>query len=139
MAIIGDKKPSTSRQVGPSNTHDSRRWSSSRRDGAARQNMGANDTIHPEKRSAEKRRRRSTGTYSSPEQQTNRSAETSSVAWISHPHLCITTVSRQLKDIVDLEHLNSMKKAIEQNERGETEHVWKLLASSSCLLHPVMY
>lgn len=121
MAIIGDKKPSASRQAGPSDTHVSRGWGSSRRDGAARQSMGANDTIHPEKRSAEKRRRRSMGTYSSPEQQTNRSASTSSVAWISHPHLCITTASRQLKDIVDLEHLNSMKKAIEQNARGETE------------------
>jgi len=121
MSIIGDKKPSASRQAGPSNTHVSRRWGSSRRDGVARQSMGANDTIHPEKRSAEKRRRRSMSTYSSPEQQTNRSASTSSVAWISHPHLCITTASRQLKDIVDLEHLNSMKKVVQQNERGETE------------------
>jgi len=119
MSIIVDKKPSASRQTGPSNTHQSPRWSSRRRDGASRQSMGANDAIHPEKRSAEKRRRRSMGAYSSPEQQTNRSTV---IAWISHPHLCITTASRHLKDIVELEHLNnSMKKGVEQNERGETE------------------
>jgi len=118
MPVIGDKKPSAFRQSGPSNTQESRRRGSSRRDGAARQSMGANDAIHNDKRSAEKRRRRSMGTYSSLEQQTNGWA---AIAWISHPHLCVTTASRQLKDIVDLEHLNSMKKAVQENERGETE------------------
>ncbi|XBJ21316.1 hypothetical protein VPH35_011991 [Triticum aestivum] len=100
--IIGNKKPSTSSgKTGPLNTQESRRRSS-------RQSAGASDMIRSEKRSAEKRRRRSIGTYSS-EQQVNPCGATSSVAWISHPHVCITTASRQLKDIVDVEHLNSME------------------------------
>ncbi|XP_048549447.1 uncharacterized protein LOC125529077 isoform X2 [Triticum urartu] len=97
--IIGNKKPSTSfGKTGPLNTQESRRRSS-------RQSAGASDMIRPEKRSAEKRRRRSIGTYSS-EQQVNPCGATSIVTWINHPHVCITTASRQLKGIVDVEHLN---------------------------------
>ncbi|XP_037473837.1 uncharacterized protein LOC119349846 isoform X2 [Triticum dicoccoides] len=100
--IIGNKKPSTSfGKSGPSNTQETRRRSS-------RQSAGASDMIRSEKRSAEKRRRRSIGTYSS-EQQVNPCGATSSVAWINHPHVCITTASRQLKGIVGVEHLNSME------------------------------
>ncbi|KAM3300796.1 hypothetical protein ACQJBY_041695 [Aegilops geniculata] len=100
--LIGNKKPSTSfGKTGPLNTQESRR-------GSSRQSAGASGMIRSENRSAEKHRRRSIGTYSS-EQQANPSGATSIIAWINHPHVCITTASRQLKDIVDVEHLNSME------------------------------
>lgn len=49
------------------------------------------------------------------------SGATSRIAWASHPHICITTASRQLKDLVGLEHLNSMKNAEQSAREDDTE------------------
>ncbi|XP_048549444.1 uncharacterized protein LOC125529076 isoform X2 [Triticum urartu] len=100
---IINKKPSASRQGDLLNAQESRRRGSSRRDRAAKTSMGEN---------AEKQNhhRRSIAPM--------RSGVTSSIAWTGHPHICITTGSRQLKDLVGLEHLNSMKN-IEQSAREE--------------------
>ncbi|KAF6992522.1 hypothetical protein CFC21_009507 [Triticum aestivum] len=101
--IISNKKPSVSRQARLLNAKESRRRSSSRRGGAAKTSMGE---------SAEKQNhhRRSIGPM--------RSDATSSIACTGHPRICITTASRQLKDIFGLEHLNSMKN-VEQSAREE--------------------
>ncbi|KAE8789302.1 hypothetical protein D1007_36553 [Hordeum vulgare] len=104
--IIGNKKASASRQAGGLlNAQESRRRSSSRRDRAAKTSMG-------ESAEKQKHHRRSVA-------QTH-SGTTSSIAWTGHPHICITTASRQLKDLVGLEHLNSMKNVeAERSVRGE--------------------
>ncbi|XP_044985294.1 uncharacterized protein LOC123452655 [Hordeum vulgare subsp. vulgare] len=105
--IIGNKKASASRQAGGLlNAQESRRRSSSRRDRAAKTSMG-------ESAEKQKHHRRSVAP--------THSGTTSSIAWSTgHPHICITTASRQLKDLVGLEHLNSMKNAeAERSVRGE--------------------
>uniref|UniRef100_A0ACD5TCX3 Uncharacterized protein n=1 Tax=Avena sativa TaxID=4498 RepID=A0ACD5TCX3_AVESA len=121
QVMFADKRPATTRLAAVSNTSESRRRSSSRRDRTTKTSMGDSDSIRSEKCSAEKHRRRSIGAYSSEQQQqTNRSsAATSSITWI-HPHVCITTASRELRNLVDLEHLNSVRN-IELNAREETE------------------
>ncbi|XP_051210671.1 uncharacterized protein [Lolium perenne] len=115
QVMFGKKKPATSRQTGVSSTSESRRRSSSRRERTAKTSMGDNDLI----RSAEKHRSRSIGAYLPEQQQTDRLAAASSITWI-HPHVCITTASRQLRNLVDLEHLNSVRN-IEPNAREETK------------------
>lgn len=115
QVLFGNKKPNTSRQTRVSSTSESRRRSSSRRDREGKTSAGENDSIRTEKRSAEKHRRGSVGVYSPGQQTSNRSAAASSITWI-HPHACITTASRQLKELVDLEHMISVKN-VEQNAR----------------------
>lgn len=104
--IISNKKPSASRQAGLLNAQESRRRSSSRRDRAAKTSMG-------ESAEKQKHHRRSIAPM--------RSGATSSITWTGHPHICITTASRQLKDLVGLEHLNSMKNAEQSAREEDTE------------------
>ncbi|CAM0953353.1 unnamed protein product [Alopecurus aequalis] len=116
QVMFGNKKTDISRQTRVSNSSESRRRSSSRQDRRAKTSAGENDSTRSEQRSQEKHRHRSVGAYSPEQQQkTNRVAAASSITWI-HPHLCITTASRQLKYLVNLEHLNSVK-SVEENER----------------------
>ncbi|KAM0887166.1 hypothetical protein ACQ4PT_029217 [Festuca glaucescens] len=115
QVLFGKKKPATSRQTGVSNTPESRRRSSSRRERTAKTSMEDNGSI----RSTEKHRSRSIGAYSPEQQQADRLAVASSITWI-HPHVCMTTASRQLRNLVDLEHLNSVRN-IEPNAREETK------------------
>lgn len=116
QVMFGNKKSNASRQINLSNTYESRRRSSSRRDEPAKKSMGEADLIRSKKRSEDKHRR-SIGPYS-PEQ-TNSLVATSSITWI-HPHVCITTASRQLKDLVELERLDPMK-YVEQNVQEDTD------------------
>ncbi|XP_040248686.1 uncharacterized protein [Aegilops tauschii subsp. strangulata] len=104
--IISNKKPSASRQAGLLNAQESRRRSSSRRDRAAKTSMG-------ESAEKQKHHRRSIVPI--------HSGGTSSITWAGHPHICITTASRQLKDLVGLEHLNSMKNAHQSTREEDTE------------------
>jgi hypothetical protein len=123
--MFGDKKANLSRQTRVSNTSENRRRSSSRRDGAAKTSIaGENGSILSDKRSAEKHSGRSVGAYSPEQQTSNRSAAASSITWI-HPHLCITTASKQLKDLVNLEHMDSVKN-VEQNATEDVDKVRKL-------------
>ncbi|KAF6998063.1 hypothetical protein CFC21_014222 [Triticum aestivum] len=104
--IISNKKPSASRQADLLNAQESRRRSSSRRDKAAKTSMG-------EGAEKQNHHRRSIAPM--------HSGATSRIAWASHPHICITTASRQLKDLVGLEHLNSMKNAEQSAREDDTE------------------
>ncbi|KAM3413359.1 hypothetical protein ACQJBY_004501 [Aegilops geniculata] len=104
--IISNKKPSASRQAGLLNAQESRRRSSSRRDRAAKTSMG-------EGAEKQNHHRRSIAPM--------HPGATSSIAWTGHPHICITTASRQLKDLVGLEHLNSMKNAQQSAREEDTE------------------
>uniref|UniRef100_A0ACD5T6I5 Uncharacterized protein n=1 Tax=Avena sativa TaxID=4498 RepID=A0ACD5T6I5_AVESA len=97
QVMFGNKKPATSRQAGVSNPSESRRRTSSRRDRTSKTSMGDSDSIRSEKHSAEKHRHRSIGAYLSEQQKTIPSAAASSITWI-HPHVCITTASRQLRN-----------------------------------------
>ncbi|KAM0908738.1 hypothetical protein ACQ4PT_015227 [Festuca glaucescens] len=115
QVMFGKKKPATSRQTGVSNTPESRRRSSSKRERTSKTSMGDNGLI----RSAEKHRSRSIGAYSPDQQQTDRLTAASSITWI-HPHVCMTTASKQLRKLVDLEHLNSVRN-IEPNAREESK------------------
>ncbi|XP_037474485.1 uncharacterized protein LOC119351019 [Triticum dicoccoides] len=102
--IISNKKPSVSRQAGLLNAKESRRRSSSRRDRATKTSM-----VESAERQNHHRRRSIAPMHP---------GATSSIAWAGHPHICITTASKQLKDIFGLEHLNSMKN-VEQSAREE--------------------
>ena len=127
QVVLGNKKPNTFKQSRVSSTSESRRRSSSRRDGAGKQStVGENDSIRSEKLSAEKRHRRSIRPSSPEQQQMNRVAAASSITWI-HPHLCITTASRQLKDLVELEHRHAhATENVEWNAREDIDKVREL-------------
>lgn len=112
--MLGDKKSNASGQTGLSN---SRRRSSSSRDVATKQNMREHELSRSKKRPQAKHRR-PMGPYSLEQMHSmglsryylhqyplNYLVATSGI-WI-HPHVCITTASRQLKDLLELEHLNS--------------------------------
>ncbi|VAH11710.1 unnamed protein product [Triticum turgidum subsp. durum] len=104
---IINKKPSASRQGDLLNAQESRRRSSSRRDRAAKTSSIG------ESADKQKHHRRAIAPM--------HPGATSSIAWTGHPHICITTASRQLKDLVGLEHLNSMKNAQQSAREEDTE------------------
>ncbi|KAJ1264382.1 hypothetical protein BS78_09G258900 [Paspalum vaginatum] len=124
-AVLFQHKPG---QAGtPNAAAESRRGRrSSGRGGASKQKQGENELRQTKGRSQAKHRRsKSIGSssYYSPEQMRLRDYPlnflvATSSTWI-HPHVCVTSASRQLKDLLELEHLNSVARVREGTQQQE--------------------
>lgn len=102
-------KSSAPEQTGmPNTTEASRSHRSGSQDRASKQNLRENELIRTKRRLQAKHRYslelKHSGDYI--DRPLNSLVATSST-WI-HPHICVTSASRQLKDLLDLEHLNSL-------------------------------
>lgn len=112
--LFQHKKSSTPGQIGMPNATESRRSGrSSSSDRASKQKLRENE-LNRTKRRSQAKHRRSTGPSYSLERmysrdnvprQLNYLVVTSST-WL-HPHVCVTTASKQLKDLLELEHRRS--------------------------------
>ncbi|CAN6345621.1 unnamed protein product [Urochloa humidicola] len=105
--LFQHKKSSATGQIGMPNERKSGRFSSDR---ASKQNLRENE-LNRTKRRSQAKHRRSTGPSYSLERMHSRDyvgpslnyLVATSSTWI-HPHVCVTIASKQLKDLLELEH-----------------------------------
>ncbi|XP_062180652.1 uncharacterized protein LOC133885038 isoform X2 [Phragmites australis] len=129
--LLHHKKQNAPGQTGVANAYESRSRRSSSRGGASKQNMRENDLSRSKRRSSQAKHRRSIGPYSLAQLHSMGPSRTrsylecplnylvaSSSTWI-HPHVCVTTASRQLKDLLELEHLKSLEHVDKSPSVGE--------------------
>jgi hypothetical protein len=96
------------------------------RDGASKQNLRENELIRTKRRPQAKHQRSIGPSYSAEQMHSRDYVErplnylvATSSTWI-HPHICVTSASKQLKDLLELELLNSFAHI---QHTGKSQHV----------------
>ncbi|RCV16234.1 hypothetical protein SETIT_3G121800v2 [Setaria italica] len=121
--LFQHKKSSAPEQIGIPSATESRSGRSSSSDRASKQKLRENE-LNRTKRGSQAKHRRSIGPSYSLERMHSRDYVErplnylvgTSNTWI-HPHVCVTTASKQLKDLLELEHWKS---------RGRMKHTDKI-------------
>ncbi|XP_066368183.1 uncharacterized protein [Miscanthus floridulus] len=114
-------------QTGMPKTTESRTGRrSGSRDGASKQNLRENELIRTKRRPQAKHQRSIGPSYSAEQMHSRDYVErplnylvATSSTWI-HPHICVTSASKQLKDLLELELLNSLAHI---QHTGKSQHV----------------
>ncbi|KAG0519522.1 hypothetical protein BDA96_09G271500 [Sorghum bicolor] len=114
-------------QTGMPKTTESRRSRrSSSRDGASKQNLRENELTRTKRRPRAKHQLSIGPSYSAEQMHSRGYVErplnylvATSSTWI-HPHICVTSASKQLKDLLELENLNSLAHI---QHTGKNQHV----------------
>nr|XP_034584939.1 uncharacterized protein LOC117847763 isoform X1 [Setaria viridis]TKW25512.1 hypothetical protein SEVIR_3G124000v2 [Setaria viridis] len=125
--LFQHKKSSAPEQIGIPSATESRSGRSSSSDRASKQKLRENE-LNRTKRGSQAKHRRSIGPSYSLERMHSRDYVErplnylvgTSNTWI-HPHVCVTTASKQLKDLLELEHWKS---------RGRMKHTDKIQEST---------
>jgi hypothetical protein len=129
-------KTSAPVQIGMPKTTESRRSPrSGSRDGASKQNLRENELIRTKRRPQAKHQRSIGPSYSAEQMHSRDYVErplnylvATSSTWI-HPHICVTSASKQLKDLLELELLNSFAHiqhtGKSQHVQEDIQEVWK--------------
>jgi hypothetical protein len=123
-------------QTGMPKTTESRRSRrSSSRDGASKQNLRENELTRTKRRPRAKHQLSIGPSYSAEQMHSRGYVErplnylvATSSTWI-HPHICVTSASKQLKDLLELENLNSLAHiqhtGKNQHVQEDIQEVWK--------------
>jgi len=111
--LFHHKKSSALGQIGMPNPNERRSRRSSSGDRASKQNLSENE-LNRTKRRSQAKYRRSIGPSNSLEQMHSRDYVEHSLNYLvatssttMHPHICVTTAGKQLKDLLDLEYWKS--------------------------------